>query len=371
MLLPLCACLALLLTLGIAERRARDAAWRDVPLRIHVNGTRGKSTVTRLIWAALVEAGIPAIAKTTGTAARVLLPNRTEQPWHRRGPANIREQLAFLRVARQSGARAAVIECMAVEPALQYVCERHIVHSTVGVITNVRRDHTDVMGASLEHVAASLANTVPTGGVLVHGCPEWARLFSSRADALGTRVVEVGPAGVAATSWLDEDRATARAVCESLGLDHAVITRGFDRAPLDPGALREGATTVNAATIRWVDATAANDPDSFNQLLGSADDHDVVVYNHRADRCPRLATFATDAPLLSRAAQLLVTGERPPLTVWRLLRGIRAGRPLRFVRTPDLSAAIGGGRRDLRVVFCGNTKGLDVASLMQEMDRRD
>ena len=67
MFAPLLICLLVLLALGGAERLARDRAWREVPVRIHVNGTRAKSTLTRLIWSALCEAGVPALAKTTGT----------------------------------------------------------------------------------------------------------------------------------------------------------------------------------------------------------------------------------------------------------------------------------------------------------------
>ena len=47
------AILALVLSLLLWERLARDRALAAVPIRIHVNGTRGKSTVTRLIAGAL------------------------------------------------------------------------------------------------------------------------------------------------------------------------------------------------------------------------------------------------------------------------------------------------------------------------------
>ena len=46
--------------------------------RIHVNGIRGKSTVTRLIAASLREGKIKTIGKTTGTSARVILNHRKE-----------------------------------------------------------------------------------------------------------------------------------------------------------------------------------------------------------------------------------------------------------------------------------------------------
>jgi UDP-N-acetylmuramyl tripeptide synthase len=43
--------------------------------RIHVNGIRGKSTVTRYVAAILRESGLRTFGKTTGTAARVILPD--------------------------------------------------------------------------------------------------------------------------------------------------------------------------------------------------------------------------------------------------------------------------------------------------------
>jgi poly-gamma-glutamate synthase PgsB/CapB len=168
-LLTSTALLAGVLAFLLWERRARDAALAAVPIRIHVNGTRGKSTVTRLIAAALREAGISTIAKTTGTAARLVLPDGSERAVRRRAPASIREQLWLMREARRLKVRAAVVECMAIEPELQEVSERQMIRSTIGVITNARLDHGEVMGATAAEVAEALGSTAPRGGVLVVG----------------------------------------------------------------------------------------------------------------------------------------------------------------------------------------------------------
>jgi len=188
-LLPLSACLGVLVLLGLVERVSRDRAQMAIPIRIHVNGTRGKSSVTRLIWAALREAGVPAVAKTTGTRPRVLLPDGTEQAVRRRARANIREQLWLLQVARRAGARAVVAECMAVRPDLQWTAERDMIGATVGVITNVRTDHTEVMGDTLPEIAASMANTIPRNGVLITAEERFVPLFQRRAERCGARVV--------------------------------------------------------------------------------------------------------------------------------------------------------------------------------------
>ncbi len=59
---------------GIVEYRVHLSNLHAVPIRIHVNGTRGKSSVARLIAAGLRAGGICTVAKTTGSAARYIHP---------------------------------------------------------------------------------------------------------------------------------------------------------------------------------------------------------------------------------------------------------------------------------------------------------
>ncbi|HEX7484782.1 MAG TPA: poly-gamma-glutamate synthase PgsB [Vicinamibacterales bacterium] len=384
MFAPLLVCLLVLLALGGAERLARDRALRALPFRIHVNGTRAKSTVTRLIWSALSEAGIPTIAKTTGTAVRILLPDRREVSLRRRGPANIREQLEFLRHARRAGARAAVIECMALDPVLQYVAEQDMVRATIGVITNVRLDHTEVMGRDLSSIATALANTIPARGVLVTGASCFLAVFQKRAAELGTNVVVVAspPEGSVVPGnpalWLAEDTALALAVTRQLGIDDVVARRGFARAPRDPGTVREGSTSLRNGDMAWIDATAANDPESLALLLegfepwhevrtgGAVRRPGILVYHHRSDRASRLECFVRHCTDFASADHLVISGARPPATVWRLLtRGRKAG-TLQFVAAAGLASWLAAHASGAAVAFCGNTRGLDVPRLLEE-----
>src|SRR6058998_3737786 len=63
-----------------------------IPIRVMVNGTRGKSSVTRLIAAGLRSGGIKTLGKTTGTKPRLIYPNGSEVAIIRPGKANIIEQ---------------------------------------------------------------------------------------------------------------------------------------------------------------------------------------------------------------------------------------------------------------------------------------
>jgi poly-gamma-glutamate synthase PgsB/CapB len=371
-------CLLVLLALGLAERIARDRAWRGVPIRVHVNGSRGKSTVTRLIWSALREAGIPAVAKTTGTAARLLLPDGTERPVVRRAPPSIREQLALLRTAHRLGARAVVAECMALAPELQWASERSMLAATLGVITNVRLDHLEVMGSDLPTVAATLANSIPRRAVLVTGDDRFLSLFERTAAARGTRVVSSSAArhdiANASPAWLAEDQATALAATRQLGIPDEIALRAFASAPPDPGAARQGTLLVERRAVRWLDATAANDPESLAALVGEfgadaapAGSCRVLVYNHRADRGPRLSCFAAHSSLLAGADRLVVTGARPPWTVWRALCRVRPPGSTSFVPARRLAARLRREPGASDLVFCGNTKGFDLVRLLEEV----
>lgn len=58
---------------------------------VHVNGIRGKSTITRLIDAGLRAGGLRVFCKTTGTVHMTIGTCGTERPLLRRGRANIKE----------------------------------------------------------------------------------------------------------------------------------------------------------------------------------------------------------------------------------------------------------------------------------------
>ena len=78
------------------ESRAHTRRMRTLLHRIHVNGIRGKSTVTRLIAGMLREANYTTIAKSTGSAAAVINRDGVDEPIDRAGPPTILEQIQEL-----------------------------------------------------------------------------------------------------------------------------------------------------------------------------------------------------------------------------------------------------------------------------------
>ena len=70
---------------------------KRIPIRIHINGARGKSSVTRLIASGLRESGKKVLAKTTGSSPRIINEKGQDIAIHRLRSASIGEQVRLIR----------------------------------------------------------------------------------------------------------------------------------------------------------------------------------------------------------------------------------------------------------------------------------
>ena len=154
---------------------------------VHVNGTRGKSTVTRLIDAGLRAGGFQTVCKSTGTLPFLFHTDGTEEELHRRGPANIREQLELLHLAAKEKADVLVIECMALDPELQWTCQHKMLKADIGVITNARIDHTDVMGNTREEILDCMMNMLPEDGSVFTAEKDLFSRIARKAEMIGSQ----------------------------------------------------------------------------------------------------------------------------------------------------------------------------------------
>jgi gamma-polyglutamate synthase len=260
----------LLLAAGLGEQRSHHRRLLSIPVRIVVNGIRGKSSITRLCAGALRGGGLRTVAKTTGTAARFVFPDGTEEPIHRKfGLANIVEQIGIVRRAAAWRPDALVIECMAVLPELQEINERKLVRSTICVICNVREDHLDEMGPTLDDVARSLARSMPVGGVCVTAERDRLHILQAEADRRDCRLVAVDPASVGDAEmerfgWITfkENVAIAIAVAQLCGVERDEAMAGMVAARPDPGTVAVDTYVTGRSRIAFANVFAANDPES-------------------------------------------------------------------------------------------------------------
>ncbi len=299
---------ALLSAAGMLESHWHRRQLRRIPIRIHVNGTRGKSSVTRLIAAGLRAGGIRTCAKTTGTLPRMIFPDGTEYPVYRPGRSNVIEQLRIVKAAVAAQAEALIIECMALHPALQSLCELQIVQATHGVVTNARADHLDVMGPTDVDVAWALAGTTPVRGELFTAETQHLPVFAEAARDRGATLRAVDADAVAGVTEQDmagfsyiehaENVALALAVCQSVGVARHVALAGMWSATTDPGVMSMFSLQDQGKQITFVNGFAANDPESTGKIWNMvvdrfpACDQRIALFNCRSDRTDRSIQLA-------------------------------------------------------------------------------
>lgn len=281
---------------------------RRIRYRIHVNGTRGKSSVTRLIAAGLRAGGIRTCAKTTGTLASFIFPDGKEESIFRIGHTNVIEQVKIIRRAAKLKVDAIVIECMAVQPLLQSLCELKLVKSTHGVLTNARPDHLDVMGPTSQDVALALAGTMPVKGHFFTTAQQYVKTFEMAAKDRKTVMHHIDEAqilaitdeeltGFAYTEYKD-NVALALAVCNALGVSRKIALTGMWESMPDPGALTIYTIHYQDHIFTLINGFAANDPVStetiWHKMHARYKDYEdkVILMNCRADRKQRSRQLA-------------------------------------------------------------------------------
>lgn len=349
------------------ERVLLDRRLESVPLRIAVTGTRGKSSVVRLLASILRADGRTVLAKTTGSEPRYLLPDGEEVAVRRRGSASIIEQKKLIGKAATLAADCVVAEIMSIHPENHFVEAHRLLRPHIVVLTNVRRDHTEAMGSTEEEAASVLSLGFAPGATIVVLKEESRAVFRARATEMGGELIEVagGPAGD--LSWADfpENLDLAFAVGKQLGIAADVISAGVREAAADVGALRVWDVGSEDASKKCfaVSGFAANDPqstlrlaDRVRELLPSCPDRFTGLLALRADRGDRTLQWieALRAGEIDCFERLYVVGTHAP-AMKRWLPEIHV---LRERAPSEMMESVLAEAGDGTVVFgCGNFVG--------------
>ena len=354
------------LILGITENAILRRRIERIPDRILVNGTRGKSSTTRMILAALNGCGIKAFGKTTGSEARFILPDLTEEEIPRKtGPKMVLEHNIMLKKAIEHGCQAIVCECMAIREENQKIIGDKLFRPTIAVITNARVDHLDQMGETEEDTASVLCLSIGQASDVFTSDKAVMKELEGRTcnvHLVGPLAEEFRPCLENFSFPVHEDNlAIVLEVCRTLGLgDEGVLEAVLKTVP-DLGMT--GNTEVDGHLI--VNGFASNDARSASALLEGLDmDEVTVIYNNRSDREFRLKMFAQLFADM-KVSDLVIIGDN----VNKCRRYFAKVLGFEAVREgssePDIE--IGLGRR---VIVCmGNIKGAGQALLQYCTDR--
>lgn len=337
-----------LLLAGTAEYALHRRMLSKIPLRILVNGTRGKTTVTRMTAAVLKEAGYCTYAKTTGSEARRILPDGTEEEYRReKRPVSMMEQLPFVRLAAKGGAQAIVVECMAQRPENQALIAEKLIKPHFVLMTNAYVDHIEEIGATEEETVEVLAQSITDEcTVIAHD-----ERFGAFTQKLVVPEKRADMSAFAACPFPvhPDNAALVAALADQLGITADTFRRGVLNTQPDIGMYKELA--CDGCRVR--NAFAANDPVSFAEVLEECAQLGAyaLMYNHRSDRSYRVEAFA----------QVIKACDHPPCAIgvigenkeWcaRYLHRV-TGLPVEKVSEPRTWAA-----QHEQVLCAGNVKG--------------
>jgi poly-gamma-glutamate synthase PgsB/CapB len=310
----------------IYEKVVLDRLRRSIPLVITVTGSRGKSSVVRMLASILRESGRRVLAKSTGSQAQFVLPDGTVESVPRRGMVSILEQKKALKKAVTLKADCLVVEIMSIRAENHFVESQRILKPNIVVLTNVRRDHTEAMGERVEDIARVLHIDFADGAE-VYVPQESERYLDSKAfetQSLHLNVVErtevlspADPKSAIPKNEFSENLDLVAAVARGMNIDDAVIVRGIQNAIHDIGRFKIWSLQLNGKRVFAVNAFAANDPESTMKVLDKA--HEILagkpqaytgLLNLRADRPDRTMQWidALRSGMAKEFSQLYVLG---------------------------------------------------------------
>ena len=260
------------------ERIQLNRWTNSIPLRIAVTGTRGKSSVVRLLASILREDGKKVLAKTTGSEAKYILPDGSESEFHRRGLPSIIEQKRLLKTAAKLQVDFIVAEIMSIHPENHYVESRQLLKPNIVVLTNVRLDHTDAMGKTEDEIASVYCLDIPENAKIFIPEKEIRSTFLKTAETNNAELIAVKKGDLSARNKprfnynmieFSENFGLVASISKCLGIKDGVIANGIHKANQDIGGLKiwKYQTKDSRKICYLVNAFAANDPQSTIEII--------------------------------------------------------------------------------------------------------
>jgi poly-gamma-glutamate synthase PgsB/CapB len=253
-----------------------------------------------LVGAGLRAGGYKTITKVTGTFPRLILSDGTEAIVHRKEKANILEQLDIIKYCSNQNADVLIIECMALQPIYQRITEHQMVKADIGVITNIRLDHLDVMGPTLNDVAKAICGTIPKGTSLFTAEDRYIDYMASiakkrKSEVHQSKAETISDADLEGFTYIEhkENVALALDICAKTGVEREIALAEMKPSIPDEGVLRRFTVNESEKRIHFYNALAANDPESTIMIWDAIraqsdkDEHFMFLLNTRQDRQDR------------------------------------------------------------------------------------
>jgi len=275
--------------------------------RVLVTGSRGKSSIVRLLHTSMTARGLNTYARITGVVPRELGPLGI-RAISRSAGAHVEEMRWWLRRLPVS-AGGVVLENSAISVEFQSLAGRWL-RPDVTVLSNTLPDHQELWGTSGASAAEVLVAGVPKNTRLVLptelGSDEYLmELLKHRRCQL----IFSEPAGEAGEGYQAVNTGLALTTMECLGLDTAPALKAMLDMPPD----RYDFHVARCGGAEVAMAFSANDITSTRILFRSLmwpKCETRLIYNHRADRPGRFRSFVE---WLGQAhwREVLIIGDKP------------------------------------------------------------
>ncbi len=320
----------------IFEKSTVQRSVSNLQLRIHVNGTRGKSSVTEYIAAGIFMAQPEVMAKITGIIPTIIH-NGAEQNIKRAGVARVQEQFYTIRLAAKMKAKSLILECMSISPELQRL-ESRFFKPHIYVITNIKDDHREEMGKRLEDQANSICNAIPANCTVITNELRYLDKIKEIATANNSLVVSPKPLKPELLKRVPfgifpENISLALAVCDVAGINYELAEEGIINRILN-GKSPLFSINYDSKEIKFLNAFAVNDVDSTSSFLKhwqknlGNNGKISVILNTRADRPIRTDLFAGwISDISSSLSNIIVTGDHVNRAKYSMLKaGVDKGK---------------------------------------------
>jgi poly-gamma-glutamate synthase PgsB/CapB len=292
--------LGVLLCLLIAERYMISAYVRSFKFRVHVNGTRGKSSVTSYIASGLLGSGQNIMSKVTGEKP-VICHNGNRTELKRKGKARVQEQFSVMRKAYRNEIQILILECMSISPELQQL-ESSIFKPHIYILTNIKDDHREVMGPVTEEQVRSMCSAIPYNCTVVTTEKLHLDEIKRESEKRGSKVIT--PAKLSEdllenlpSGFIADNVSLAIEVCGIIGVERELV---INRIIGSLNNAESPLTTIKKddKQLSFLNAFSANDVESAGNIVNywkKKTDYSgtfSVVFNTRSDRPLRTVQFS-------------------------------------------------------------------------------
>lgn len=261
-------CFSILFIFYLAESVSVRRIQKRIKKTICVTGTRGKSSVTRLITDMLQYSGEKTLGKVTGSKPVLIHSDKVQETIRRKRNPSILEQIrVVLKAAYREEISFLVSEIMSITPEYQLCETRKILNPEILIITNIREDHLGTTGNDCKEIAKVFLKSAPRKCKVIILESEWNNLFDS---APPKNVILVSNNEISKLKYsfnyeeFPENLALAMKAIELCGIEIDLNEYSKHEILEDSGVM---SVFQFADDLYTVNAFAANDPESTLKVL--------------------------------------------------------------------------------------------------------